>query len=156
MNERHVTAIPDDILNQVKGNLNNCKEILLPYVLPLTPSERHSMLKMGDKTLSFVEKAFDFANENPNLRPPLLDMNEFFIDKSDATGLRPILNLSRQLEEYISDTEMVAGSEAYQLSLSFYNMVKLLASQDFPGAKAVYEELKQFFHKTHTKSPASE
>jgi hypothetical protein len=45
----------------------------------------------------------------------------------------------------------VADSEAYQTSLVFYNAMKLLAFQDVSGAKAVYEELKKFFHKTHSK-----
>jgi hypothetical protein len=34
----------------------------------------------------------------------------------------------------------------------FYNSVKLLAAQDISGAKAVYEELKKFFHKSRAKS----
>jgi hypothetical protein len=40
---------------------------------------------------------------------------------------------------------MVAGSEAYQSSLIFYNSVKMAARQDIPGAKAIYEELKKRF-----------
>jgi hypothetical protein len=49
------------------------------------------------------------------------------------------------LEETVDDTEMTAGSEAYQAALVFYKSVKLAASQDIPGAKAVYEELKTRF-----------
>jgi hypothetical protein len=47
---------------------------------------------------------------------------------------------------------MVAGSEAYQTALLFYNSVKTAAAQDIPGAKEIYEELKARFpsrkHKT--------
>jgi hypothetical protein len=32
------------------------------------------MLKMGEKSLTFVEKAHDFATENPEFVPPFLDM----------------------------------------------------------------------------------
>jgi hypothetical protein len=53
-----------------------------------------------------------------------------------------------QLKENIDDTELIAGSEAYQEALMFYNNVKLSAGQDVPGAKAVYEELKKRFHRT--------
>jgi hypothetical protein len=51
----------------------------------------------------------------------------------------------RQLDENASDTEMTAGSEAYQAALVFYKSVKMAAAQDVPGAKAVYEELKTRF-----------
>jgi hypothetical protein len=151
MNDKHLIAIPAEKLAEAQGHIHNAMKVLDPYVLPLTPSERQTLPKMGDKTLSFVEKAFDFATGNPALVPSYLDMASFATDKSDATGLRALLNSSRQLEEYINDTETVAGSEAYQPPLMFYNAVKLLASQDVPGAKAVYEELKKFFHKTRAK-----
>jgi hypothetical protein len=45
----------------------------------------------------------------------------------------------------VDDTEMVAGSEAYQSALVFYNSVKMAARQDISGDKAVYEELKKRF-----------
>jgi GrpB-like predicted nucleotidyltransferase (UPF0157 family) len=45
----------------------------------------------------------------------------------------------------VDDTTMVAGSEAYQFALIFYNSVKMAARQDIPGAKAIYEDLKKRF-----------
>jgi hypothetical protein len=51
----------------------------------------------------------------------------------------------QQLEETIDDTEMVAGSEAYQAALVFYKSVKMAVAQDIPGTKAVYKELKTRF-----------
>ena len=45
----------------------------------------------------------------------------------------------------ISDTQMTAGSEAYQAALVFYNSAKVASSQGVPGAKAVFEELKRRF-----------
>jgi hypothetical protein len=72
-------------------------------------------------------------------------MTAFGTDFADAHGLWSIHNLVMQLEEGISDTEMTAGSEAYQAALVFYKSVKMAAAQDIPGAKAVYEELKTRF-----------
>jgi hypothetical protein len=45
------------------------------------------MAKMGEKTLSFVEKAHEFAQQNPNLVPPFLDMAAFDTDFADAHNL---------------------------------------------------------------------
>jgi len=145
MEDKHAQIIPADILSQVQTLVNQANALLLPYVTPLTPAERHAMAKMGEKTLSFVEKAHDFAVQNPNLCPPYLDMAAFDTDFGDAHNLWTLLVSTQQLHENVDDTEMVAGSEAYQAALVFYNSVKMAARQDIPGAKAVYEELKKRF-----------
>jgi hypothetical protein len=110
-------------------------------MLALTPAERRELPKMGEKTIGFVEKAYDFARQNPNLVPPCLDLDAFGVDFSDAHGLWTLLNSVQQLEETIDDTEMTAGSEACQAALVFYKSVKMAAAQDIPGAKAIYGEL---------------
>jgi hypothetical protein len=145
MENRHSTSIPVDIVSQVQTLVNQAQGLLLPYVTPLTPSERHTMPKMGEKTLSFVEKAHAFAVQNPTLCPPYLDMTAFDADFGDAHNLWTLLVSTQQLHENVDDTEMVAGSEAFRSSLVFYNSVKMAARQDVPGAKAVYEELKKRF-----------
>jgi hypothetical protein len=42
------------------------------------------MLKMGDKSLAFVEKAHDYTHDNPNLVPSYLDLGAFDVDFKDA------------------------------------------------------------------------
>jgi hypothetical protein len=156
MEDKHAVSIPVDTLSQVQNLLNQAKALLLPYVTTLTPSERHAMAKMGEKTLSFVEKAHDFAVQNPLLCPPYLDMAAFDTDFGDAHNLWTLLLTTQQLHENVDDTAMVSGSEAYQSALVFYNSVKMAARQDIPGAKAVYEELKKRFPGGKRKTGESE
>jgi hypothetical protein len=141
----HSQAIPEAVLQEAQTKLDEVNALLSPYETALTPDERRSTLVMGDKSLGFVEKAFEFAQQNPTLVPPFLDMAAFAIDKSDAVKLRTLRNTSQQVTQGIADTEMLAGSEAFQAALVFYNSVKLAASQDVYGAKAVYEELQKRF-----------
>jgi hypothetical protein len=142
---KHINEIPPETLARVLNLVREAKTLLDPYVISLTPSERIAMAKMGEKTLSFVEKAHDFAATNPTLRPAYLDMAAFDTDFSDAHNLWNLLLSTQQLHENVDDTVMVAGSEAYQSALVFYNSVKMAARQDIPDAKAVYEELKKRF-----------
>jgi hypothetical protein len=72
-------------------------------------------------------------------------MMAFDIDFTDAHGLWPVRNDAQQVYEMLDDTVMASGSESYQAALVFYNAVKAAAAQDVPGAKAVYDELKQRF-----------
>ena len=142
---KHTQAIPAQILQQLHTMFSEAKELVKDYASTLTAQERHNLIKMGPKSLAFVEKALSYAEQNPSLRPGFLDMQMFSADFADAHGLWGIQNLARQLDEAISDTLMEAGSEAYQAALVFYSSVKVAAAQDVPGAKAVYEELRARF-----------
>jgi hypothetical protein len=144
-NDRHQDAIPEATLTQVYGQIEAVKTALAPYTLALTPQERRAMLKMGDRSLAFVEKTHDYARDNPTLVPSYLNMDDFDKDFSDAHGLWSLLTAIRQLEETVSDTIMIAGSEAYHAALAVYHNVQAAAKQDIPGAKAVYENLKPHF-----------
>jgi hypothetical protein len=152
MDDKHVIPIPPDILAQVQSHIDAANALLAPYVLPLTPNERHSISKMGDKTLSFVEKALEYARHYPQLCPSYLDIAAFETDMSDATGLRTVHISAKQLSDNIDDTSMAAGSEAYQAALVFYNAVKAAALQDIPGAKEVYADLKNRFPRVKRKN----
>jgi hypothetical protein len=141
----HSVSIPVDVLAQAQSLAEQLRTLLNPYVHPLTPTERHDLSKMGEKTLSFVEKAFELAGLNPNLRPSYLDMATFTVDFNDARNIIPLHVTIQQTAENIDDTRMLAGSEAYHAALIFYNATKRAASDDVPGAKAVYEALKARF-----------
>jgi hypothetical protein len=154
MINRHRTNVPKKEIEEITGKITEAIALLKSYLVTLTPNERQEMPKMGEKTLTFVVKAHEFATQNPELRPPFLNMEEFDIDFSDAQGLWGVCNLAQQLYENIDDIEMAAGSEAYQAALAFYNYVKLAAAQDVPGAKTVYNELKSRF--PHGKQKSSE
>jgi hypothetical protein len=139
----HDKAIDEGYIQAAVTKLDELIKLFEAYITPLTPQERHDLPKMGPKTLEFVEKCYEFAEANPNLRPAYLNMNEFKIDFSDAHNLYLTVNKATQLLENLSDTQLAAGSEAYQSSLMFYNAVKNAAANDISGAKAVYEELRK-------------
>ncbi|GAB6391488.1 MAG: hypothetical protein MdMp014T_0861 [Treponematales bacterium] len=141
----HTQAIPQAVLTEAQAKIDEVLTSLSPYLMALTPEQRRELPKMGRKTLDFVEKAYDFARQNTGLVPPYLNLTEFGVDFADAHGLWTLLNSVQQLEQGIDDTEMAAGSEAYQTALVFYHSVKLAAGNGISGAKAVYEELKTRF-----------
>ena len=143
--DKHHTAIPQQVISQINDALTTLQTLLEPYAIALTPQERHSLLKMGDKSLAFVEKCHEFIHENPLLAPSYLDLALFDADFADAHGLWGIHNKVQQLQETLDDTIMTAGSEAFHAALAFYNNVQGAAKQDVPGAKAIYEDLKARF-----------
>jgi hypothetical protein len=155
-NNRHIDSIPSLAIEQATIKINEINLSFAPYIVPLTPTERKEILKMGEKTLNFVEKAHDLAHSNPKLVPAFLDMDAFDIDFSDAHGLWTLITGVLRLYENLCDTEMIAGSEAYQAALVFYNSVKSAAAQDVDGAKAVYEQLYSRFSNNGRKGGSTE
>jgi hypothetical protein len=143
MDDIHKENIPSNVLEDAQKQLKDIIETLAPYTINLTPEQRRERLKLGDKSLAFNEKSFDYAKSNPILVPPYLDMSMFEIDMKDTLGLRVLLVTAQQLTMAIDDTMMIAGSEAYSASLTFYNAVKQAAKQNVPGAKAIYNELQE-------------
>jgi hypothetical protein len=141
----HAVSIPADTLAQARKLVDQLAALLKPYATPLTSSERHDLSKMGDKTLAFVDKAHELAKANPDLCPAFLDVDEFSIDFADTTRLVPLLIALRQLADTVDDIQLLAGSEAYDAARAFYKYAKVAAGQDVPGAKAVYEALRERF-----------
>ncbi|MBS4028914.1 MAG: hypothetical protein KGZ58_09770 [Ignavibacteriales bacterium] len=118
---------------------------MLPFLINLTPEERETIPKMGDKTVAFVEKTIDYGNGNPQIVPPYTDLTELARDTNLNKSLAPIENALAQLHEAISDTRLAVGSEAYTASLSIYHSVRNAAKSNVPGTDTIYQDLKQRF-----------
>jgi hypothetical protein len=58
----------------VQAGMEAALNKLAPYLLPFTLTERHDLPKMRGKTLSFVEKAQDYAHQYSALCPSYLDL----------------------------------------------------------------------------------
>ncbi len=139
--------IPESDVKQVVEYLGKIQEILKPYLIALLPDERQKMLKMGDKTVSFVEKTLDYVKSNPEFVPSYMNILEF---EKDATAVKNLVSMQNpmvQLEQGINDTEMLAGSEAYTAALIYYNSVKQAAKNNVPNAAAIYDDLSKRFDK---------
>ncbi len=143
------------MLAQVTDHVTQIQTLLQPYLLALTPEQRQILPKMKDKTVSFVSKALEYANANSQFAPAYLDVKSLADDINTVSELTPVKNPLASLSMQLNDTVMIAGSEAYVAALTFYNSVKQAARRNVPGAKAIYDDLKQRFEQAHkSDSPA--
>lgn len=74
-----------------------------------------------------------------------MDKSEFLKDEALVSTLSPIGNLATQLATDVSDTIMLAGSEALQAAMLYYGQVKEAHSKGIVTAKPIYEDLSQRF-----------
>lgn len=130
----------------VLADFNSISDTLKDVLtINLSADDRSNMLKMGDKTLAFVQKALEYASQNAALCPVFLDLPEAKKDYELAASLQLIKQKAAALLRAIEDAEMVAGSEAYDASLIFYASVKGAARSNVPGSQAIEDDLKQRF-----------
>ncbi|SES25495.1 hypothetical protein [Pedobacter rhizosphaerae] len=126
--------------------INNLKNSLAPLLkVNLTAQERMSTLKMGDKTLAFVQKTLEYGLQNPKLVPAFVDINEAHKDYKLAFDTYQIFQHLSTLLRGVEDTGMVAGGEAYEASLIIYHSLKGASRSNIPGTQAMYDDLKQRF-----------
>jgi hypothetical protein len=96
----------------------------LPFLIDLTPDERRTLLRMGDKSRGFVAQALTVAEQNEDILPRSFDVAEMRKDVDLLAALDPIMASLSQLSELVEDTYMAVGSEAYASALLVYQFAR--------------------------------
>ncbi len=148
--------MPDPFTEQARekimNRLHKVEADLAPHSQSLTPEERKKMLKMRDKSLAFVTKTIEYANDFPSVIPAVLNIEKLQIEYEKAQEMDIILRKLETLHASVRDSRMVAGENAYMLSLKVYQAFKVANNLQVPGISAVIEELgKQFTSRPNPK-----
>ena len=133
---------PQDI-QEIKAALQKIQQ-KMPFLVTLSTEERRKLVKMGDKSLAFVNNSVTAAQSNREILPATFEVEELVRDYQLATALTEVLISMQQLTEQVDDTLMAVGSEAMTSSLTVYDYVKT-ASKKTPGLKTVAEQLGERF-----------
>jgi len=150
----------DDIVNATlseanKTALTGAMDTLysqLPWLIDLTPAGRKTMLKMGDKSRAFVEKAGIVAANNPDIMPRAFDLEGYQHDVTLFADLSKFRGALGQLLEKVDDTLMQVGSEAYAGSLLVYQMAQTMGVGE--GLDESLDDMgKRFARKLKTATP---
>ena len=96
----------------------------LPFLVDLSPEERHKLPKMGDKSRAFVSQAPTIASQNEDVLPRSFDVEEFRRDVELLEALQPIAAALAPLSELLDDTLLEVSSEAYAASLAVYGYAR--------------------------------
>jgi hypothetical protein len=135
--------IPASVLAQAQDHLEQARQVLAPYLHPLTPDERQGILKMGDKSVGFMQKLLEYASHSPSFVPGFVSYDELKHDVGVVADLNPLEQAAAQLALDLNSTVMLAGSEGMSQASPVYQNIKFMAQQRQPGALAAYEDLSQ-------------
>lgn len=148
--------IPESDINQVIAALTTASDILMKYLIALTPQQRKDMLKLGDASVAFASKAMEYLKSSPTFLPATVSAPEMEKDWKVFNQLSPVLHLLEKLYSGVSDTTMEAGSELYKNCLLYYTGAKVGAEMNYPGAKPVAEDLGKRFKGQGRRKEAAE
>src|SRR5438270_8919793 len=124
MQENRISATLSDADKQAVLSAIQTIRQKLPFLVDLTPEERHALPKMGDKSRAFVEQALNVAEQNEDILPRSFDVAEMRRDVELIQALDPLLPALAQLQELVEDTYIAVGSEAYTAALAVYQYAK--------------------------------
>ncbi|MGE5581543.1 MAG: hypothetical protein ACM3X9_03310 [Bacillota bacterium] len=133
--------IPAEDLAEIKACINTLHSKLMPYLKALSPEERQEVPKMGDKTVSFVQKTLEYCKQNPDLVPPFLDVKELTTDVEAVQLLRSLYQPLSQVTQSLWDTMTLSGSEAYSGALIFYSSARNATRSKIQKAETIYNDL---------------
>jgi len=131
----------DNELNSIHSAIAVLQSTLMPKLKTLSSQDKNQLPRMGDKSVAFVQKAYEYGQLHPTLNPAWLDTEEFRIDLDALKVLQSIDRSLGPVMAALSDSQDLAGSEAYQAALLFYANVKGAAKLKVPGAQQVADDL---------------
>lgn len=147
--------LTDQEKNELLNSLSEINQKLY-FLINLSPKEIRRLLKFGDRTIPFIEKVIEIANQHPDLIPPYINLEELKNDFELALFLKNFSMFISQLNEKVTDTYLAVGSEAFKASLSIYESIKNASRLKYPGIESILSELSKRFEGQGKKKNISE
>jgi hypothetical protein len=138
-------TLSDATVAEVAQHIQKINDLLGGLLVNLEVDDRRGMAKLGDKTLAFVGKTFEYGSQNSLLVPAFVDLAEGKKDLALATQLNTLAKLLMPLSQSVIDTATVAGSDAYVAGLGIYGHIKAAAANNVPGATNISDDLAKRF-----------
>jgi hypothetical protein len=119
----------------------------LPAQFNLNKDERTALPNISDERYPYAKRGIQIHGpNNPNL------VSGFAGTQAEATNdltffdqSETVIQRLRQVIEIVTDTQQVAGSEAYAWLRELYRMAQGAAANQVPGSDAVVDDLKTLF-----------
>jgi hypothetical protein len=136
-----------DITNAI--NLISTK---MPFLLGLDEDERKTLLKINNSNKTFSEDVVRVWPTVSNYLPAYLNKAELEKDLNLFNALDNVRILLESLTAKVTDTQIMAGNETYNVSLIAYRSIATAARSSQPGAQGAYDQLSPRFQKPSKKA----
>lgn len=139
-------------LETLDVHLKGIQEVLKGKMVNLTPDQRRQYGRIANQNKLIVNKAKTYMEQYPEWVPQFLDKEEFDKDYQAREQLEDRVNFMESISQQMVDTKTLLDHDNYSNALSFYRMMRFLAGENEPGAKTVYENMKELFKTANSNS----
>ena len=138
-------SFTDEETQQAGTGIDALKSLFEGKCVTLTPEQRKTYGRLGDRNANWVKKVIDYTDNQPNFNPAFLNKGEMDKDYLALSALMPLFNRIDAVHDMMDDTLLVIGNDLYMAALVYYRNIKMLAHENVPGAKAIYDDLSSQF-----------
>jgi hypothetical protein len=124
-------------------------ETRLAGLIALSPAQKRTMRRMGEKSEAFCRQALRVLEQNPQMVPANVGLADAQADLTTMDRLRPRLVRLSRLSERASDTDAALGSDVMDVALQGYSLLKVTGRTE--GLTALRKELGNRFAKSPRK-----
>lgn len=145
LNDTHLSA---EQIESVNTSLASLETALTDTVSNLSSDERRKYGSISEQNKLFVNKVNDYAINQPALKSPDVDWNEFTNDFNSRTVLEGIVARLENLLTGVNNAKILYDHDNYQAALDDYAYTNYKTGTSAPGYEAKQKDLKQFFSRT--------
>ena len=113
MNENRISIqISNADAKAINDAIAVINEKLQPILIALDAGDKRNLAKIGEKSVSFVDKIIQYAETNAEFLPAFVDVAEMKKDYEAFNTLNGFLRPLMQITKNLDDTATLCGSEA--------------------------------------------
>jgi len=140
--------VPKTLIEMLTHDMGAIKEMLESFAAHLRSLDRKRLNGVGIKKQGFIERAFEFTQENPEFLPHYLTVEKFEEDGEYFLSFRMLVDLTDQIRELLWNITIESADIWYTDALEFYSSVKEAAKRRVDPAETIYNALEIFFRKS--------
>ena len=141
INITYLLGIPPDDLTEIKSDIASLRAKLLSRLADLNTAQIRALLKYGSASTDFSGKTHAYADANPAMRPPFVNMDVYTQIVNDYLTLTDLMRDIAAISKQGSDTLKLLGSQKYALDLACYRGFQAAADMNVPGADLIVSDL---------------
>lgn len=142
LGRKHITPAQ---ITAIDAALDAVQTAIVAITTNLSPEERNQFGSIDEKNKLLANGVQDWAINQPTLRTPDVDWNEFRADYDDRKFADTRIDRLGTLVRMLKDFKIVHDYDNYQDSLIDYRYSKYKVETNVPGYFDKIEYLKQFF-----------
>jgi hypothetical protein len=143
-------------LESLNTNLVGLESVAKKHAPNLTAEDRQQFGSIQDRNKLMVNKGMFYMEQNPDIVPKFVDINEFKRDYEARDTIEKAIRRLDAIRRKLEDTKILLDYDNYQDVMAFYRAVRYLAKEKEEYAIHVYEELKTYFPGNKTSNSENE